>query len=93
MRRECRERFPRNQLQRTPLVSDPDKHHGTVRHACAVMYIGITNPRWRGKRSRHSPRMRNPQFYVSGKRPLVYIVLKCLLETNGYTSTALACDY
>ena len=25
--------------------------------------------RWRRKRSRHSRRMRNPQFYVSGKRP------------------------
>ena len=27
-------------------------------------------PRWRGKRSRHSRRMRNPQSYVSGKRPM-----------------------
>ena len=26
---------------------------------------------WRRKRSRHSRRMRNPQFYVSGKRPVV----------------------
>ena len=25
---------------------------------------------WRGKRSRYSRRMRNPQFYVSGKRPM-----------------------
>ena len=25
--------------------------------------------RWRGKRSRHSRRTHNPQFYVSGKRP------------------------
>ena len=41
-----------------------------VRHACAVMHVGIANPRWRGKRSRHSRRMRNPQFYVSGKRPM-----------------------
>ena len=31
------------------------------------MYVGIANPRWRGKHSRH---MRNPQFYVSGKRPI-----------------------
>ena len=28
MRRECRERFPRHRLQRKPLVSDPDMHHG-----------------------------------------------------------------
>ena len=25
---------------------------------------------WRGKRSRHYRRLRNPQFYVSGKRPM-----------------------
>ena len=41
-----------------------------VRHARAVMHVGIDNPRWRGKRSRHSRRMRNPQFCVSGKRPM-----------------------
>ena len=34
------------------------------------MHVGIANPRWRGKRSRHSRRMHNPQFYVSGKRPM-----------------------
>ena len=39
-------------------------------YAGAVMHVEITNPRWRGKRSRHSRRMRNPQFYVSGKRPI-----------------------
>ena len=37
-----------------------------VRHARAVMHVGISNPQWRGKRSRHSRCMRNPQFYVSG---------------------------
>ena len=26
---ECRERFPCHRLQRKPLVSDPDMHHGT----------------------------------------------------------------
>ena len=41
-----------------------------VRHACAVMHAGIANPQWRGKRSRRSRHMRNPQFYVSGKRPM-----------------------
>ena len=39
-------------------------------NAC-VMHVGIANPRWREKRSRHSWRMRNPQIYVSGKRPIV----------------------
>ena len=33
-----------------------------------MMHVGIANTRCRGKRSRHSRRMRNPQFCVSGKR-------------------------
>ena len=30
---------------------------------------------WRGKRSRHSRRMRNPQFCVSGKRPIAVLAV------------------
>ena len=41
-----------------------------VRHARAVMHVGIANPQLRGKRSWHSRRMRNPQFNASGKRPM-----------------------
>ena len=41
-----------------------------VRHARAVMHVGIAKPRWRGKRSRQFRRMLNPQFYVSGKRSI-----------------------
>ena len=41
-----------------------------VRHTRVVMHVGIFNPRWQGKRSQHSQRIRNPQFYVSGKRPM-----------------------
>ena len=33
-------------------------------HARAVMHVGIANPRWRGKRSLHSRRMRNLQFLL-----------------------------
>ena len=71
MRRECRERFPRPQR-----VSDPDMHHGTcVTHVpwCmpGLLTSGFLWSWWRGKRSRHSRRMRNPQFRVSGKRPIV----------------------
>ena len=43
-----------------------------VRDARAVMYAGIAKLWWRGKRSRHSRRMCNSQFYVSGKRPIGY---------------------
>ena len=36
---------------------------------------GFLWSRWRGKRSRHSRHMRNPQYYVSGKRPIRSLVL------------------
>ena len=57
-----------------PRVSYPDMHHGTcVTHAPWCMPGSLTSgfllSRCREKRSRHSQRMRNPQFYVSGKRP------------------------
>ena len=52
-----------------------------VRHARAALHVGIANPRWRGRRSRHSRRMPNPQFYVSGERP-VYIY--CNEDGNLY---------
>ena len=70
MRWECRERFPRHRCQRKLLVSDPDMHHGTcVTHVPWCM-SGSLNRGGGGKRSRHSRRMRNSQFYVSGKRPM-----------------------
>ena len=70
MRRECRERSPRHRLQRKPLVNDPDMHHGTcVTHVSWCMSGSLTSGGGE-KRSRHSRRMRNTQFYVSGKRPI-----------------------
>ena len=58
-----------------PRVSDPDMHHGTcMTHAPWCMPGSLTSgflwSWWRRKRSRHSRRMRNPWFYVSGKRPM-----------------------
>ena len=58
-----------------PPVSDPDMHHGIcVTHVPWCMPGSLTCSflwsRWGGKRSRHSRRIRNPQFYVSGKRPI-----------------------
>ena len=55
--------------------SDPDMHHGTcVTHVPWYMPGSPTSgfhwSRWPGKRSRHSRRMRNPQFYVSDRRPM-----------------------
>ena len=62
-----------------PRVSDPDMYHGTcVTHVPWCMpgslISGFLWSRCRWKRSRHSLRMRNPQFYVSGKRPIPYIL-------------------
>ena len=58
-----------------PRVSDPDMYHGKcVTHVPWCMPESLTGGFlwrwWWGKRSRHSRRMRNPQFYVSGKRPM-----------------------
>ena len=56
-----------------PRVSDPDMHHGTcVTHVpwCMpeLLTSGFFQSQWRGKRSLNSGRMRNPKFYVSGKK-------------------------
>ena len=65
MHRECRERFP--------------CHCGLAIPTCITARAGCTPEsltsaflwsRWRGKRSRHSRRMRNPQFDVSGEGPM-----------------------
>ena len=43
MRRECRERYPRHQLQRKPLVNDHGMHHGTcVTHVPWCMSGSLT---------------------------------------------------
>ena len=59
----------------SPRVSDPDMHQGTcVTHVpwCipGPLTSGFLWGRWLGKRSRHSRRMRNPQFCLSGKRSI-----------------------
>ena len=61
----------------SPQLNDPDMHHGTcVTHVPWCMPGSLTSGflcnRRRGKRSRHSRRMRNLQFYVSGKRPIEF---------------------
>ena len=59
-----------------PRVIDPDMHHDTcVTHVPWCMPGSITSgylwSRWREKRSWHFRRMRNPQPYVSAKRPMI----------------------
>ena len=69
-------------LSAPPGVSDPDMYHGT----CAThvpWYMSGTPPivflwrRWWEKRSRHSRRMRDLHFYVSGKRPMGIVLMEC----------------
>ena len=69
-----------------PRVSDPDMHF-------------LWN-RWRGKRSRHSRRMRNPQFCVSGTSPMYYyctlqydVVASWLANGNAAFIWKLRCDW
>ena len=61
-----------------PRVNDPNMHHGMyVTHVpwclSGSLISGFLRSRWQGKRSRHSQHMRNPKFYVSGKRPIAIV--------------------
>ena len=77
----------------TARVIDPDLHHGTcVTHVPWCMSGSITSgfrlSWWRGKRSRHSRRMRNPQFYLSDKTPMefqpVHVTSSCVVMAVVY---------
>ena len=61
MRRECRERFPHHCVTHVPWCMPGSLNNG------------FRLSRWRGRRSRHSWRMRNLQFCVSGKRPIAKV--------------------
>ena len=88
-----------------PRVSGPDMHHGTrVTQVPWCMSGSLTRgfhwSRWRGKRSRgHSRRMCNPQFYVSGKRPMIMSRDDPLrlnakwLSVNNFTRIPLTSDF
>ena len=61
--------FPRHR-KRKPLVSSLGMHHDTCVTPVPWCMSGSLTGGWRGKRTRHPWRMRNPQFYLSGKRPM-----------------------
>ena len=70
-----------------PRVNDPNMHHGTcVMHVPWCMPGSLTSgllwSRWRGKRSQHSRCMCNPQFYVSGKRPMPVLKTESHSDAN-----------
>ena len=65
----------RREFSPPPRVSDSDMYHSTrVTPVSWCMPGSLTGvflwSRWRGELSRHSRCMRNPQFCVSGKRPM-----------------------
>ena len=79
MRRECRERCPR--------------HRGLAIPSCIMsrclsesLTSGFLWSRWRGKRSRHSRRMRNPQFCEPGKRPIKHLIVLAVSILTPYCS-------
>ena len=68
-----------------PRVSDPDMHHGTcVAQVSWNKPVLLTNgfvwSQWRGKRPRHSRRMRNRNFTYLARHP--YIVLYFILSVR-----------
>ena len=68
-----------------PRVSDPDMHHGTcVTHVPWYMLGSLTSgflwSRWRGKRSRRSWCMRNPQWLIQSR----YVAYEVTAESFLY---------
>ena len=64
-----------------------------VRHTRAVIHVGIANPRWREKRSRHSWSMRNPSFYVSVQRPMERKQSKLLSRKKVFPVNLDSCSF
>ena len=76
-------------------VSDPDLHHGTcVTHVSWCMPGSLTSVSFEvgggGKRSRHSQRMRNPQFTYLARGPL--FVVRALASGIHGILIPLLCD-
>ena len=69
MRRECRERFPPPPISKETASWGSRHASRHVRDARAVMHVGIAHLRWRGKRSRHSRRMRTRNFTYLARGP------------------------
>ena len=89
--------FPATRLQRKQLVSDPGMHHGTcVTHVPWCMSGSLT--RGGGQNvPRHSRCMRNPQFFVSGKKlmscticsRMVWLLCSCIVSASGLVHSLL----
>ena len=75
MRRECRERFPSHRGLAIPTCITARAWPHVPWCMSGSLTSGFLWNRWRSKRSRHSRRMRNQKFYVSGKRPMAAHVM------------------
>ena len=85
-----------------PRVSDPDKAHVPWCMPGSLTSRSLWS-QLRGKRSRHSRRMRNPQFDISSKRPIDQNIkakyhqtkmnLKMLPHRCGHISSVTMCYY
>ena len=66
-------------------------HHGAcITHVpwCipGLLTSGFFWSRWRGKRSRHSRRMHDPKFNISGKRPIINHGWSCVIHCQTIVS-------
>ena len=86
MRRECRERFPPPPISNETAGYRSRHASRHVRDARAVMHVGIAHLRWRGKRSRHSRRMRTRNFAYLARGPWWF-------ELNAVEVKAWVCNF
>ena len=75
MRRECLERLSRHRGLTIPTCITARARHTLPWCMPGSLTSGFPWSRWQRKRSRHSRCMRNPQFYVSDKRPTPYCLM------------------
>ena len=85
MRRECRERFTHHRGLAIPTCITA-RAWRTCRYMPGSLIRRFLWNRWRGKRSRHPRHMRNPQFYVSGKRPILCSALMWFISGSFSSS-------
>ena len=89
MHRECRERFSCHRELAFPKCITARAWRTHVSWCMSGSLIGdFLWSQWRGKRSRYSRCMCNPQFYVSDKRPMkqiwrIWVNKSCRSTTNS----------
>ena len=93
MRRECRERFPCHRGLAIPTCITT-RAWRTCRDACRDRSLAVFIwSRWQGKRSRHSRSMRNPPFYVSGKKLMGAMVAVKFWVSVTYSVKIVICQF